>query len=335
MIYDTTNSPLFRMVYAPAATLYRINHGWRNRRERGFLVDLATGEWLARPDPEEEEGPPQATYRPDRVRLYVQDTLNLLLLYIIREDWPWDEYMQATFQYALQRGIEQTFQIEETEMVTERIGSGGQRALLFWEAAEGGIGVLRRLIEEQRAMAQVAQTALERCHFDPQTQEDHKPDCARACYQCLLSYTNQRDYALINRHLVKDMLSQLSHSITHPRQERRDYEEHYRWLRALTDSRSDLERRFIDHLYHTKRRLPEEAQKPLSDYLSIPDFFYEPGICIFCDGTVHDEPGQKEKDRLTRLELKTRGYRVIVIRYDRDLEEQVGQYPDIFGEAHG
>lgn len=30
-------------------------------------------------------------------------------------------------------------------------------------------------------------------------------------------------------------------------------------------------------------------------------------------------------------ELKDKGYRVVVMRYDRDLEEQVAAYRDVFG----
>ena len=332
-VYDAANTPLFRLVYAPAATLYRINHGWRNRIEKGFLLDLATGEWLSRHRLEDEQVPPSASQQPDVVRLFVHNTENMMLLYCTRDDIPWDEEVQATLQYALQRGIEEVFQIEESEIASTRIGSGSNRAIMFWEASEGGVGVLRRLVEERDALAEVARAALQRCHLAPETLEDHKPDCARACYECLLSYTNQRDYPRLNRHLVSQVLDLMRRCITQPRKAGRDYEEHYRWLRSLTDSRSDLERSFIDHLYRTKRRLPDEAQKPLIDYFSIPDFFYKPNACVFCDGSVHNELEQKEKDLIARQGLKELGYRVIVIRYDRDLEEQMVRYIEIFGEG--
>ncbi len=227
--------------------------------------------------------------------------------------------------------VEQIFQVEESELASERIGSGACQAILFWEASEGGVGVLRRMVEERDALSQVATAALGRCHFDLDTLKDLKADCSHAYYECLLSYGNQRDYPRLNRHLVKDLLVRLNRSITHPVKSGRDYEEHYRWLRTLTDSRSELERKLIDYLYQNKRRLPDEGQKFLKDYYSNPDFFYEPNVCIFCDGSVHDEPGQKEKDCITRQELKDLGYHVIVIRYDQDLEDQIRRYPDLFG----
>ncbi|MCD6508110.1 DEAD/DEAH box helicase [Candidatus Poribacteria bacterium] len=333
-VYAEGDTQLLRLIYAPTATIFRINHGWRNRREKGFKVDLNTGSLLSRIERDENRPPVVASDADveNNVRFFVQDTVNVLLIYS-SVTLKMDEDQMATFQYALQRGIEVTFQVEESELASERIGSGEHRAILIWEAAEGGLGVLRRLVDEPDAVAQVARAALERCHFDPDTLSDTNPDCNFACYDCLLSYYNQRDHHRMNRHLVRDLLAQLSTSSTFSVGGGRSPEEHYRWLRSLTDSRSELERRFIDHLYRTGRRLPDEAQRKLQDYNCIPDFFYEPNVCVFCDGSVHDDPEQRRKDRLVRSELRDLGYRVIVIRYDEDLEGQISQYPDVFGAS--
>jgi very-short-patch-repair endonuclease len=132
--------------------------------------------------------------------------------------------------------------------------------------------------------------------------------------------------------LIGELLRDLTAAITTKRHGGRDYEAHYQWLRALTDSRSELERRFIEHLYKTRRDLPDEAQKRLTELNTIPDFYYDGQYaCVFCDGSVHDEPAQKEKDTAVRRLLRDRGYRVIVIRYDAEIEQQIAMYPDVFG----
>jgi hypothetical protein len=268
-------------------------------------------------------------------RLYVRDTQNLLLIYVHSPELRDDDGRLATLQYALQRGMEQVFQIEESEIAVERIGAGEHRAVLFWEAAEGGVGVLHRLVTEPDILSQLARAAIDRCHFETDTLADRSAnaDCARACYNCLMSYSNQRDHARLNRHAIKNFLAALGQSITHPRNAGRAYADQYHWLRALTDARSELERRFLDRVYATHRRLPDDAQKQLADYYAQPDFFYAPNVCVFCDGSVHDQPQQRVTDETVRRELKAKGYRVIVIRYDQNLEEQIKRHGDIFGQG--
>jgi hypothetical protein len=279
------------------------------------------------------EAPPTDA-RPEAVKLYVKETMNILLVTFIGNADEWSEQMQTSLQYALQRGMEQVFQIDESEIASERIGTEENSALLYWEAAEGGLGVLRRIATEPNTLSLVAEEALKRCHFEPETLEDKESlNCSHACYECLLSFSNQRDYRNIDRHLLPSLLSRLSKATTFHQYPDRDYDGQYRWLHEQTDPRSELERTFLKHLYETKRRLPDDSQQKLGDYYSQPDFLYSPNILIFCDGSVHDKPDQIQVDEDSRKGLREKGYRIIVIRYDRDLDEQIKTNQDIFGRG--
>lgn len=328
-------SVLAELVVAPQAELWRVNRGWRRARQEGFALDAATGRWGPRPDEAEAEGVGE---RQTVVVLpFVRDTRNLL--FVRPSDVPASvdaEAFLASLGYALQRGIQCAFQVEEREVSVDRIGSGSGRRLLLWEAAEGGIGVWTRLLEDPAALAEVARKALEACHFDPETGEDRSEGkCGRACYGCLLSYTNQPDHELLDRGLVREFLLRLARSTVVEAGRGRTREEQYAFLRQRLDRRSALEVEFLDHLYRTGRRLPDRAQyRPEPDVYAEADFFYDSpgkGVCVFCDGPVHDDPARAEQDRRWRGVLEDLGYRVVVVRHDRGMEEQVAEYQDVFG----
>lgn len=327
------------LTYGPAASLFRINHQWKRALDPGFAFDTVKGIWARRPDDLDDEAIDADNQRVKRdVRVLVRDTRNILL---VRPTEQHDLTTAAlrSLQYALQRGIQAVFQVEESELASELIGQEEHRAILFWEASEGGAGVLTRLVHDATALAQVARKALEICHFDERGADvgpkDGRPACIQACYDCLLSYSNQPYHKELDRHQISQSLVWLSQGTALAVHGTRDYDEHYQWLYERTDPKSDLERRFLKHLYQTRRRLPDHAQMTLDDYYSRPDFYYENGnVCVFCDGSVHDTPDQMEVDRQVRANLElVLGYRVVVIRYDHDLEQQIREYADVFGEG--
>ena len=102
------------------------------------------------------------------------------------------------------------------------------------------------------------------------------------------------------------------------------------------DPTSSLEAEFLKQLFESKRRLPDRAQyRPEQGVYCETDFYYDRdglrGVAVFVDGPTHDEPDQKQKDDEQRTRLDNLGYRVLVIRYDRSIADQIADNPDIFG----
>ena len=211
---------LAALTYAPAAQIWRINRGWRRRKNKdqlGFYINPITGQWSKKDEPgATEDSDATETDLLDKVPNqqivpFVEDHRNILILAPAK---PLELEAMATLQAALKRGIEMTFQIEESELVAEPLPKQDDRkALLFYEAAEGGAGVLTRLATEPGAMAQVAAQALRLMHHNApngawtvdglealeQKTATGQSICEAGCYQCLLSYFNQPDHDHINR----------------------------------------------------------------------------------------------------------------------------------------
>jgi hypothetical protein len=230
------------------------------------------------------------------------------------------------------------YQIEEREVEVELIGREENENLLFWEAAEGGIGVWERLIADPREFKKLAVRALEILHFDPSSGEplSHwEQRCTAACYDCLLSYSNQRDHRHLDRHKVREFLFGLSHSEIVPTVGGPSYNEQYQRLLGLIDPSSSFERAFLEYLYKNGLRLPDHAQHTPADGIPVqPDFYYKrdgiPGVCIFIDGPRHDEPAQAERDNAVREALRDQGFRVVAIKSGRAIADQVSEHLDVF-----
>ena len=270
------------------------------------------------------------------VRPYVWDTKNILLLSVASGEA--NESFLHSLTHAIRRGIQSEYQIEEDELAAELIGEGYHRRILLWEAAEGGIGVGESLIDEEDSLARIARQALRACHYNPDTGEDieegEETICDVACYQCLMSYSNQREHGLLDRRIVKDFLIEMSHSVTERDTESRSRGEHMDWLRAQTDS--PLEREFLKVLYKHGHRLPDATQyRPTEEVFVQTDFHYKRdgrrGACVFIDGPGHDSERQWAKDTEVREELEGLGFTIIAIRHDAPLSSQITEHENTFG----
>ncbi|BAZ78851.1 DEAD/DEAH box helicase [Sphaerospermopsis kisseleviana CS-549] len=314
------NTPLFKLTYGATAKLWRINRGLKkNTEERGFKLDTKTGNWGDTKNNLQTNSlptnlPPETLHT--EVNLMVDDTCNILVIEPLNVPQDNKEAFIATLQHTLETAIQAVYKLEPDELDSERLGEG--KYLLFWEASEGGAGVLSQLLQQANAFIKIANAALDICHF-----LEPKDTCIQACYECLLSYRNQFDHPLINRHLIKPLLDELQTSTVEISGVFRD--EKYQKLLSQTDPNSDFERVVLQEIYQRGYKLPDAAQELIPEANCKPDFVYkEEAIALFCDGSVHDSPEQKKQDKIERDNLRyNASYQVITLRYDEDWRENL------------
>jgi very-short-patch-repair endonuclease len=321
-----------------------MNVGLRRRKKkdiRGYLLDTMDGTFAKDDDLEKNKSGQDLRVR--MVIPYVEDRRNALVMQL--DDSISTEERMA-LMYALKRAIEAEYQLESSELAVEPLpGNTGDHAwsrLLFFEAAEGGAGVLRRVATEDGQLAVVARTALRMLHFDPDTDADlhraefAREDCAQACYDCLLSYSNQQDHQHLDRHVVKKLLEQLMRATTqvHPESEQSTED----WFDKLAKVSNGLERRFLELLKEHGYQLPDKAQEIVDGYYACPDFAYHSGdndVAIFLDGPIHDGDYQKQKDEEARARLEDEaGWTVLRFPYHDDDDGWLAKIADnagIFG----
>ncbi|MCP4693495.1 MAG: DEAD/DEAH box helicase [Desulfobacterales bacterium] len=342
---EVRGAPILTLKYAPAATVWRINLGWRRRKERsiyGFNIDAVSGFWSKDDQaPIEQNDAAEKEERfIQRIAPYVEDRRNILIL---RPADPLEEKTAATLQTALKRGIEEAFQIEESELMVEPLPGRDQRnVILFYEAAEGGAGVLTRLVSDKTALARVADRALRVCHYEPAgswrestVETSNRSDaCEAGCYRCLLSYYNQMDHVLLDRrdkevfHILTS-LSDADISIAAPPREDSQTDR----LRRLADR--GPARAWLDHLEQSGHRLPDEARLALEPFDTRPDFLYrERQAVVYIDDPGADATAPRGVDDATTKKMEDAG--LLVIRFPGDKErwpEIFNKYPDVFGGA--
>ncbi len=323
---------VMRLSYGDATDLYRINLGWAHQRggqPPGFILDLERGYWSSNPMDVQDNDDATAQGRLQRVVPYVRDTKNAL---VIRLEPPRSGPEMAGLQAALKEAIQKQFQLESRELSTEPMPAAhDRREILFYEASEGGAGVLRQIVEDPSVLPLLAMRALEVCHFNPDTLEDNGAQiCGKACYECLLDYGNQPDHKDLDRYLIRDLLADLSRSVCRPAGGMGSRAERMAALRKRCDSQ--LEKRWLDLVEKLVMRPPSDAQYLIEACSTRPDFYYgEHNAAIYIDGPPHDEPDQIRDDEAITQRLMEMGYIVIRFHHKADWEEIVYRHPDIFG----
>jgi ATP-dependent helicase YprA (DUF1998 family) len=324
------------LTYAGAATLWRINMGWKRRanpNETGFVLDIERGYWTKENDQEDSDDP--SSPRTQRVIPFVEDTKNSLLIEPAQSLTP---TQMASLQAAFKSAIQVRYQLEDNELSAEPLPDANNRKLiLLYESAEGGAGVLRQLVDRPQAFAEIAQTALQLCHFDPLTGEDLRhaentqEECEAACYNCLMSYYNQMEHRLLDRQAIKEILMTLTGANVQSSPSALSRAEHLRRLKNLCQS--DLERDWLDFLEQRNLNLPSHAQKLVESCKTRPDFLYEREcMAIYVDGPHHLYPERRQRDAAQTECLEDRlGYLVVRFDVSDNWEQIVSRFPHIFG----
>ena len=218
-----------------------------------------------------------------------------------------------------------------------------RKAILFYEAAEGGAGVLTRLASDPGAISRVARKALEVCHFRSRSGDwsgledlDNLDDeCEAGCYRCLLSYFNQPEHPTIDRQgeEMLDLLCRLT------RCSRKDLELEAAAGDSRTELRnaatSSLEKEWLSFIEGHGFRAPDKAQPYLEAYATRPDFAYaDSQTLIFIDGPHHQSMLRESADEAIDRRLADAGYTVVRFPADRSSWPDIAaKYAWVFGSG--
>jgi very-short-patch-repair endonuclease len=333
----TNSETIATLTYGQAATIWRINLGWTrriNKNQYGFVLDTERGYWSRNEQIEEDNDSDQMSNSSQRVIPYVMDTRNCLLFKPTQGLQP---NVMASLQSALKNAIQLEYQLEDNELAAEPLPSADIRnQVLFYEAAEGGAGVLKNLIEDPQALSRVARCALELCHYNPETGDDYghasgaSENCEAACYDCLMSYGNQRDHKLLDRKAIKDLLQKYVQTIVKASPVECSRAEHLEQLKRLCDS--SLEIRWLEIVETCNFRLPSYAQHLITTCHTKPDFYYANShTAIYIDGPIHQYPDRQKRDDNQTETMEDQGFTVIRFKSNDNWEAIFKKYPNIFG----
>ena len=335
-----SDGPLLSLAYGDSATVRVTNIGRRRRQHpgiHGYMIDVTTGRWLRENEPEDQAAPeeegleaPGGVKRKQRVIPYVEDRRNIL---VTRLSDAVSREAAVTAAIALERGIEAAFQLEDSELSSEELPDlDGRGRALFVESAEGGAGALRRLVDDPDALPKAARTVLQIMHFDPDTGADVSADepgtgrerCVRACYDCLLSYGNQRVHEMIDRHLVRDLMLKLATAEMnrHAAQEQEP------------SGQPDNPRaaQFVAWLRSRDLRLPDDVDRDAAG--TRPDLIYrlpDGNAAIFVSAAGQDDNEEAGRDAEAHDILRDLGWSVITIGPEAEWPAVVARYPSVFG----
>src|SRR6056297_512457 len=192
----------FTLKYMPACRIYKINTRWRSSKEEGFHLNMRTGFWQKEPQNPPQGGPAAQVGADTYNSVMLKTSIYSDALYIESglQELNTDEEL-VTFMYAFKQGLVRSFDVEEDEI--EVVKFDENENLMLYEAAEGSLCVLAKVVEEADRFKEIIKAAWELCSYED------KEYTAFASYRDLLSYYNQPHHNIINRYAIKELLEEL------------------------------------------------------------------------------------------------------------------------------
>lgn len=229
-----------------------------------------------------------------------------------------------TLAYALKYAIALTLDLEDSEIDCHvQVDDKNKKAtILLYETSEGGTGTLESLLNIN-VLRTITKRALELIHVNPDGSEK-KNACVSACYDCLLTFYNQRYHKELDRKLIKDFLFDF---LNIDKIVGATNAEHYDELIKICNNN---ERIVLEEIKNQGLRLPDDVHKIIfidgSPILEA-DFYYSPNIVVLVDGSVHYLKYVKEMDDEKRKKIKSANYIVVVVKVEtlkNNIEELKG-----------
>jgi superfamily II DNA or RNA helicase/ribosomal protein L37AE/L43A len=324
------------VTYESNARIVTVNSGIRGRDDdelQGFALCTECNRWLTSHNQIENHVSGKCYANADRdaireeIELYTEgnhDTVTITTP--LPADLDTDQYESffRTLKEALYQGILVEFDLDEQELATfvrPAPGDDGTLTIVIHETSEGGAGALHELTSPEKHRFQRAITeALDVLHAND------ADGCERACYECLMSYYNQREHPHFDRHLVMPWLSGAQSMELSPIDTETD-DEHFEQLWAACES--SLEREVLEAVRDGGFPFPDMAQKTIYDDdepVAQADFFYEATerpqpIVVFVDGPDHQKDHVERDDSAKRERLLRLGYRVVSVSDPADVPE--------------
>lgn len=321
---------LLNLIYDQATELIKLNRKMRRSQEEGFRINKTNGVWIKEKDLEKAE----IAENSREVIIFARDTADTLYIQPL-SNLELTAEQTISLSFALKRGIEKLFQVEENEIGVSVLGNPGKPNILMYEASEGSLGILSQLIEEPQTLRRLFEESYRYMHFDLETREETErgKQLPKASYEDLLSYYNQIHHEILDRHSIKEPLENLMDCEFSIVQNDNDREKHYQYLLENYDKNSNTELKFVRFLYQNDYVLPSKAQVNIQEFYISADFVFNTNngpVLIFCDGTVHDLEPVQESDKEKRRLLKDAGYDILEWHHSELLEDLVIRRKDIF-----